>query len=281
MGCSSIYRRGGSRRGAESQRLPGFARATFCGAAAFSLTLHDVAPATQARCARIVADVGRIVDAPFTLLVVPRYHHAPSTPAFERWVGARQRGGDELALHGLTHLDEAPLRGGFAERLRRKAYTAGEGEFAALSPEGATMRLDAGRAWFADRGWSVRGFVAPAWLLGPGAWQALVNQPFDYTCTLRHLVRRGPARAQDWRAYEAWSVVYSTRAAWRRGVALAWNRVLGWGQHDAPWIRFELHPGDFEFDAIRTATLRAIERAVALKRVALTLGEAADRLVGA
>ena len=40
---------------------------------AMSVTVHDVAPATQARCEALIADLERIAPLPFTLLVV-RHH---------------------------------------------------------------------------------------------------------------------------------------------------------------------------------------------------------------
>src|SRR6185295_9075335 len=150
---------------------------------AMSVTLHDVAPATQARCEQLIARLERIAPMALTLLVVPYYHGQHTSAAFDDWLDARVQRGDELALHGLTHHDDAPAPQGWVDRLRRRWYTAGEGEFAALSTADATQRLNAGRRWFARRRWPLRGFVAPAWLLSDGAWQALRRQPFDYTCT--------------------------------------------------------------------------------------------------
>ena len=42
--------------------------------------------------------------------------------------------------------------------------------------------------WFAKNRWPLSGFVAPAWLLGPGARQAVAERPFEYTATLRQLI---------------------------------------------------------------------------------------------
>src|SRR5262245_32607611 len=130
------------------ERAPVVSRARFDGPDAMSVTIHDVAPATQEQCERLIARIESIGPLPMTLLIVPRYHHQRPTPAFERWIEARVRRGDELALHGLTHLDEAiPGRGLFA-RVRRRWYTAGEGEFAALGRTEALDRIEAGRQWF-------------------------------------------------------------------------------------------------------------------------------------
>ena len=158
------------------------------------VVLHDVAPSTRAACMRTLAAVAEVADVPATLLAVPRYHGERSTPELVDWLEARRRRGDELALHGWSHRDEqAPA--GAVDGLRRRVYTRGEGEFWALSEREATRRIEAGIAWFREHGWPLAGFVAPAWLLGPGAWQALAMQRFEYTATLRELVHL-PGRAQ-------------------------------------------------------------------------------------
>src|SRR5882672_881123 len=68
-------------------------------AAAFSATIHDVAPATLERCQRLIGCIDAVGRVPMTLLIVPRYHHERSTPRFERWVESRLRNGDDLAFH--------------------------------------------------------------------------------------------------------------------------------------------------------------------------------------
>ena len=247
------------------------------GGPALSVTLHDVAPATQARCERLIARLERIAPMALTLLVVPHYRGQPSNADFDRWLDARRQSGDELALHGLTHCDPG-TPSGWIDHVRRRWYTDGEGEFAALGIADATRRLNAGRRWFVHRGWPLRGFVPPAWLLGDGAWHALRRQPFDYTCTRTALLmlpqRDGDAAAP---ALRARSIVYSTRAAWRRKVSLPWNRLVARIESGAPWMRFELHPGDVEHDAVCGAALGLIERAIAQGRQPLTLAAMVDR----
>jgi len=247
--------------------------------AALSITLHDVAPATQARCEQLIRRIERIAPVPLTLLVVPRYQGQPTTPVFDHWLDARLHWGDELALHGLTHRDEAPPPRGWIDHMRRRWYTAGEGEFAAIDASEATRRLNAGRRWFARRGWPLRGFVAPAWLLGDGAWRALRRQPFHYTCTrtaLLALTRGTPDAPLP--ALHARSIVYSTRARWRRAMSLQWNAMVARGERRQPWMRFELHPSDVEHPAVCSAALNLIARAVNEGRQPLTLDQMAERL---
>lgn len=258
---------------------PPLALTTLQGPPVLSVTLHDVAPGNQLRCERLLEDLARLTPLRVTLLVVPRYHHARPTRAFEHWLDDRVAAGDELALHGLTHVDEAPPARTLSEHARRRWLTDGEGEFAALSATHAAERLQVGRDWFAEHGWTLRGFVAPAWLVGPGAWEALTRERFDYTCTLRHLVAmRAAAPHGALPALEAWSVVASTRAAWRRRASLAWNGVLVRRQQAAAWMRFELHPSDADHTSIRLAMMRWIERALEAGREPLTLAQVVDRI---
>ena len=90
-------------------------------------------------------------------------------------------------MHGCTHRDDGTPEG-WLDGLRRSRYTRGEGEFWSLSRREALARIDVGIEWFTKNGWPLSGFVAPAWLLGPGARKALVERPFEYTSTLRELV---------------------------------------------------------------------------------------------
>jgi len=90
------------------------------------LVLHDVAPSTRAACMRVLAAVAQVADVPVTLLAVPRYHGETSTPDLVDWLGARQRRGDELALHGWSHRDEEKPPTGMVDGLRRRVYTRGE-----------------------------------------------------------------------------------------------------------------------------------------------------------
>jgi predicted deacetylase len=247
--------------------------------AAMSVTLHDVAPATQQRCERLIDRLQQIAAMPLTLLVVPHYQGRLSDPDFERWLQGRAQGGDELALHGLTHRDEGPPPNSLAERARRHWYTDREGEFAALDGAEATRRLRAGQRWFELRGWPLRGFVAPAWLLSEQSWLALLQQPFEYTCTRTALLAlpRG-APDQPLRSLHAPSIVYSTRAAWRRALSRPRNALLAHEERRQAWMRFELHPDDAQHEAVFDSLLRLVERAVDDGREALTLGELASRL---
>ncbi|MEP7302320.1 MAG: polysaccharide deacetylase family protein [Caldimonas sp.] len=225
------------------------------------VVMHDVAPATRAACARTLAAVAAVADLPVTLLAVPQYHDQPPTPDLEEWLGGRSRKGDEIALHGWNHRDDlAPV--GTLDLLRRRLYTRGEGEFWALPEDEAKRRLDAGIDWFASQGWPLAGFVAPAWLLGPGAWAALAaSGRFEYTATLRQMVHL-PGR----RAVNSQSVVYSTSSGWRRQSSLLWNGVVARLERANPVLRIELHPRDADFSEVRRSWQAILERALRDRR---------------
>lgn len=237
------------------------------------VVVHDVAGATLAACERLIGTVGEVAPVPLTFLAVPRFHHDAPTPQLEQWLGERSRGGDEIALHGYTHLDEGTPRD-WIDRVRRRVYTRGEGEFWDLAPDDAALRLKAGMGWFARNGWPLRGFVAPAWLLGPGAWQALRASRFSYTSTLRHIhLLPGPERITSQ------SLVYSTSSAWRRLSSIAWARAVAARQAGNPVLRLELHPHDADHPAVRGSWQRLLESQLRW-REALTVAQIVDRGVG-
>jgi len=229
-----------------------------------------VAAATQAACERMLAAIREVADIPVTLLAVPRYHCDPSTPSFVDWLDDRYVRGDEVALHGYTHQDDG-VPANFVDRLRRRHYTRGEGEFADLSAAEALRRIRAGVHWFARQGFVLRGFVAPAWLMSPGTWQALQLADLSYTCTLRRIVLL-PQR----RDLVSQSLVYSTSSAWRRRASLAWNATVAATLRHNPLLRLELHPHDADHLAIKRSWQGLLEQHLA-RRDACTLADVADR----
>ncbi|HEX4234574.1 MAG TPA: polysaccharide deacetylase family protein [Caldimonas sp.] len=227
------------------------------------IVLHDAAPSTRQACVRTLAAVRQVAgDAPVTILAVPRYHDETPTPEFEAWLGERARRGDELALHGCTHRDDGKPAGAI-DTLRRSRYTRGEGEFWALTREEALARIDVGIAWFAKNRWPLSGFVAPAWLLGPGAKKAVVERPFEYTATLRQLIHL-PAE----RTVTSQSVVYSTSSGWRRQMSIAWNAWVDLGERKNAVLRIELHPRDADFPSVRRSWQQILARALHARRPA-------------
>jgi len=245
---------------------------------ALTVVLHDVSPATWPACVRVMVQVDQVARKagtrlPITLLVVPAMHGEPATPAFVRTLRHLAGHGNELALHGLTHSDDAPPQGGWIDHLRRRWYTDGEGEFSALDHAEATRRLALGCAWTTAVRLPMRGFVAPAWLLSQASWDAVESAGFAYTCTLNQVVAL-PGRT----SVHARSLVFSTRSAWRRLASVAWNTLLaGWLRH-APLLRLELHPQDADHPAVRRCWSRILARALRDGRQPLRLDQVARQI---
>lgn len=221
-----------------------------------TVVLHDVAPATQAECQKVLSDLAAITPIPVTLLAVPCYRGQLPTTRFERWLDDAVARGDELALHGYTHVDQGRPQG-LLDHLRRRFYTAGEGEFSALSAGEAEPLLRAGRYWFARHGWPLSGFVAPAWLMSAGTLDAVENLGFSYTATLSSLIAL-PSR----RHLQCQSLVYSTRAGWRRASSLLWNQAVFRTRKEDSLLRLELHPADSRYPAIRRSWMRIVEESL-------------------
>jgi len=207
---------------------------------ALCVSIHDVAPSTWRECERLRNAIRAVADIPVSLLVVPFYHRLPAAdPLYERRLEQCLARGDELVLHGYTHLDEAPPQRGLREQFTRRVYTRSEGEFYAIGRDDAQRRLALGSAWFQRRGWPLHGFVAPAWLMGPGAWDALDAFPLRYTTTLRRFYLLPQRQALDSR-----SLVYTVRSGWRRQMSSSWNSLLAQRLRGNPLVRLSLHPTD-------------------------------------
>jgi predicted deacetylase len=141
-------------------------------------SIHDVSPRFESEVDRLVQMVAAHVGQRIAMLVVP--NHWGDAPILRGSAFAsRLRGwadaGLEMFLHGYFHRDDAKHAGALV-RARARHMTAGEGEFLGLSREAASTRIAEGRALVEDViGRSVDGFVAPAWLYGPGSLQALAE----------------------------------------------------------------------------------------------------------
>jgi predicted deacetylase len=230
--------------------------------ATFAISIHDVAPATWPACVELLALL-HPERLPATLLVVPHYHGggaATADPAFVAAIDERRSAGDEVALHGFLHRDDARAARGPVEWLRRRHLTASEGEFAALDAAEAGRRLAAGLAEFESVCWRVRGFVPPAWLLGVDARRALASSPLQFTSTRDALVR-----IRDGARIPAPSLVWSTRSRWRRQASWIWNARRLAHLAGQPLVRLALHPADASYPDVMEAWRTAI-RALAADR---------------
>jgi predicted deacetylase len=223
-----------------------------------AVTLHDVEPATFARCALIrdwLIDLG--VERA-TLLVIP----APDLHAFDgrrpelaTWLTEREQAGDVIAQHGLHHV----CHGRPARRLR-----GGQGaEFVGLDDRETNRAVDAGRRVLKLAGLEPRGFVAPAYAYTPQLHRAL-RERFAWWAGLLYLHGRGGDRMAP-------ALGLGTKAAMVRAAS---PMALRCGARLAgSTLRLDLHPADLD----HPRHVRALESVLrhSQDRRAVTLDELA------
>ena len=141
-------------------------------------SIHDVSPRFESEVDRLVDLLRPHVGNRIAMLVVPNHWgEAPIVRGspFARRLRAWADGGLEIFLHGYFHRDEA-RHGRASDQLRARLMTAGEGEFLGLSRSEARSRIVEGTALLEDIIQKpIAGFVAPAWLYGEGALEALAE----------------------------------------------------------------------------------------------------------
>lgn len=236
---------------------------------ALIVSIHDVSPLTAQRTQVMLDDLARIGVAKTSLLVIPDHHRkAPlkNDPACAAWLRDLAAQGHEIVLHGYYHRRETK-KAGVASTLVTEYYTAGEGEFFDLSKAEAAERLKRGQKEFAEAGLSSVGFIAPAWLLGTEAEEAVRQAGFTYTTRLQNF-----KDLTSGREIPTQSLVWSVRAAWRRTVSLGWNAFLNQRLTRNPILRIGLHPPDWDHPRIREQILH-LAKAALVTREAITYEE--------
>lgn len=234
-------------------------------------SIHDVSPlhvdAVELLRELLAPAVGRRL----AMLVVP--NHWGQAPiwrdrAFQARLRAWSDEGAELLLHGMFHRDDCRHPQGWA-RWRATRMTAGEGEFLGLSAAEAAQRLLDGRKAVEDAaGRAVAGFVAPAWLYGPGAREALAASPClpiaeDHLCVWRTSDGATLARSPV--------VTWATRSRAREmsSIAAAGFARAAYGAFRV--VRIGVHPGDVTSPAVMRsagATVAVLSRGRSAARYA-------------
>lgn len=144
-------------------------------------SIHDVSPRFESEVAALVDLLRPEVGNRIAMLVVPNHWGdaplvagSPFAARLRSWAEE----GFEMFLHGYFHRD-ASTHDRASNRMRSRLMTAGEGEFLGLSREAAGVRLAEGKSLIEDiLGRPVAGFIAPAWLYGEGALQAVAEARF-------------------------------------------------------------------------------------------------------
>ncbi len=227
-------------------------------------SIHDVSPLTRVKTDSILRDLRGVGCHVTSLLVVPDHHRLgriSKDPEFAAWLRDRNAEGHEVVLHGFYHLREQQSGDGFFKKLVTQSYTAGEGEFFDLRKGEAMDRLKMGIGELAACGVKTSGFIAPAWLLGSEAEDAVRALGFEYTTRI--------STVSDFvcgRVYSSRSLVWSVRAPWRRVCSLAWNGSLFRTLRHAPLLRIGIHPPDWQYHPVRRQILKLTGAALAARQ---------------
>jgi predicted deacetylase len=205
------------------------------------------------------------------MLVVPNHWgDAPIRPGspFARRLRGWADAGIEMMLHGFYHRDDC-RHVNRADRLRGSFMTAGEGEFLGLSRKDAVARIGEGRALLEDViGRPIDGFVAPAWLYGPGALEALADCAIPLAED--HLRVWSPVTGE--RLARGPVITWASRSRWRLASSLAAAAAL----RRAPLgvLRIGVHPPDIRHPAL----VRSIDKTLATTLRTRRAGRYADLL---
>jgi len=225
-------------------------------------SIHDVSPRFESEVDRLMELLGPHVGTRLAMLVVPNHWgDAPIVPgsAFAGRLRNWAEQGIEMFLHGFTHRDEAQYSAA-ADRIRARFMTASEGEFLGLSSSDAAARIAKGRDLLEDViGRPIDGFVAPAWLYGDGAREALVKSAIPLAED--HLRVWSPATGAEL----AWGpvITWASRTRTRLLSSLAAAAALRHAPLEV--LRIGVHPPDIRHPALvrsigRTFTAARRER---------------------
>lgn len=236
------------------------------------VSIHDVSPRSEAAVDHLAERIEHLIGAPrLAMLVIPdHWRSAPiaGNAAFHTRLRQWAASGVEMFLHGWSHRDETPATRGLAAAKARH-MTAGEGEFLNLSRAEASRRMRDGKALLEDiLGAPVAGFIAPAWLYGAGALQALDDLGFGlaedhlkvWAPGSRRVLARGPVIT--------WASRSPGRIRSSLGFAALARRVLP----VLPTVRIAVHPGDVTVPALLGSIDQTLARFVATHRPARYAG---------
>lgn len=222
-------------------------------------SIHDVSPRFERQVDALAERLsGHLGTGKFAMLVIPdHWRGAPlaGNAAFQARLRQWADMGIEMFLHGWCHKDETPAEQGLAG-FKGKHMTAGEGEFLNLPHADALARMAQGKALVEDiLGRPVTGFIAPAWLYGPGAHQAMAGLGFalaeDHMKVWRpqsgEVLAKGPV------------ITWASRSKARIRSSLWFSALARQALPLTRTVRVAVHPGDTTVPAL----LRSIDATLA------------------
>jgi predicted deacetylase len=228
-------------------------------------SIHDVSPRFESEVDRLLDALAPHVGDKLAMLVVPNHWgDSPIIPgsSFSRRLREWADSGIEMFLHGLVHRDERRHASTF-DRFRARYLTAGEGEFLGLDRTEAIARINRGRAIIEhSTGRPIAGFVAPAWLYGQGALEALEDCAIPiaedhlrvWSPEERRELGRGPV------------ITWASRTPLRLATSLAAASVLRRGPIRT--LRIGVHPPDSRHPSLMRSIDAAFRSATSGRRVA-------------
>lgn len=215
-----------------------------------AVALHDIEPATFARCALIRDWLDDHGVGKATLLVIPAGDLHPlndRSPELADWLCERVDRGDAVAQHGFQH-----RRGRTGPRGPRtgvpRGQRADDAEFAGLDADEARRAVAAGRRVLKLAGVSPRGFVAPAYAYTPALEQALAPS-FEWWASLTRLSLDHGRRSAPLPALTGPEAGHVRRVRGR----------LAPPGSTTPLLRVDLHPSDLDVTG-RIASLERVLR---------------------
>jgi predicted deacetylase len=218
------------------------------------ISIHDVSPKFSGEIDRLASMLeSRMGCSRFAMLVVPDFWgEAPigGDRAFRGRLRSWAAAGVEIFVHGWSHRDPAPK--GFAA----KHMTAGEGEFSALDRTQALRRMIEGRAVVEDAiGGPAAGFVAPAWLYGQGARDALAEAGFMMAEDHMRVWHPPSGRVLSRGPVITWATRTPLRKASSLFAAAALRRLLG----PLAAVRLAVHPADTRHPDVMASIDRSLK----------------------
>ncbi len=222
-------------------------------------SIHDVGPRFETEVDRLADLLGGVLRGPkFAMLVVP--NHWGLAPLGEAAAfRARLRGwadqGIEMFVHGWFHKDLAEHDG--LASFKARHMTAGEGEFLGLPEAEAARRMADGKALIEDAiGRPAAGFIAPAWLYGPGAMAAL--RAGGFALAEDHM-RVWNARTDETLASGP-VITWASRSRPRQLSSLTVAALARSFLHGLEVTRIAVHPGDTGVPALLDSIERTMRR---------------------
>ena len=230
------------------------------------VSIHDVGPRSATEIELLADRLTRLLGGfRFAMLVVPD-HWGESPLAADPGFACRLRGwaaeGVEMFVHGWFHRDDAAHKG--LARLKAHHLTAGEGEFLDLTATEAARRMADGKALVEDIiGRPASGFVAPAWLYGSSALEALAASGFAlaedhmrvWSPQTGATLARGPV------------ITWASRTRARTASSLAFATLARTVLRPLKNVRIAVHPNDVTKASIVSSIDRTVQAFASTRNV--------------